>query len=131
MQQSTAPTNIFLTLDRLEQQVESGQCRVAIACSRLDNLINSLCHDEVTRPFLTFLERILTLVLGNEEKAGWVEWASDEESSQALWELLKPSGSLFSAALSHSSFEASNIFEVSPSNFPVTPPSHFPVLLRL
>lgn len=107
-----------LTLDRLQQQVQSGSCRIATACSRLENVVQNLCRDEMTRPFLTVLPRILSMLFGDEHNAGWIETANDEESMHYLWSLLKPSGTIFSAALTHSGQDIAP-FELPASQLPV------------
>lgn len=111
-------------LDRLQQQVESGSCRIAAACSRAENIIQSLCKDETSRPLLSLLPRLLTLLFGDEQHAGWAETATDAESIQALWHLLGPHGTLFTAALAHSALDSVAPFELPATRLPVRPLSH-------
>ncbi|PJF19364.1 putative sphingomyelin phosphodiesterase [Paramicrosporidium saccamoebae] len=113
-----------LTLDRLQQQVQAGSCRVAAACTRLENVIQTLCKDEMTRPFLTVLPRILSLLFGDEHNAGWIETTTDEDSIHALWTLLKPAGNLFMAASAHSGLDCVTPFELAASQLPVPLQKH-------
>lgn len=107
------------TLDRLQEQVEAGTCRIAAACSRLENLIQSLCKDDMTRPFLSVMGRVLNLLFGDEVRAGWMETAVDSESLTALYRLLEPRGAIFSAACHYSSTEGGSHFELPTSVLPV------------
>jgi hypothetical protein len=111
-------------IERLQQQVQAGTCRISTACSRLENTIQTLCKDEMTRPFLTVLPRILSVLFGDERDAGWLESAPDEDSIHALWQLLKPSGTLFGAALAHSGLDCVSPFEFPAAQLPVPLQKH-------
>ena len=97
-------------LERLQQQVQAGSCRIATACSRLEATIQTLCRDEMTRPFLAVLPRILSLVFGDEAHAGWLECATD--------------GVLFGATLTHSGLDCVSPFEFPASQLPVPLQKH-------
>ena len=115
----TGDTSASQTLDRLQQQVLSGQSRIAAVCSRIESLVRALCKDELTRPFITELPKLLAIVLGDERQAGWIEMVADEESATALWNLLRPSGTLFAAASSYSNADLVTPFELSRTQLPV------------
>lgn len=107
------------TLERLEEQVEGGSCEIVTACSRLDNYIQSLCKDEMTRPLLPALPKILLMLLGDEQKTGWIELAHDDASINAIWDLLKPAGIIFSAILIYTSIEVLQPYELPISHLTV------------
>lgn len=108
-----------VTLDRLQQQVEGGGCPISAACVRLESVVGGLCKDVITRPLLNVLGRILSLLLGDEQRMGWLESVSDNESTRALLNLLKPSGCIFQATLSHSALDDISHFELPVSSLPV------------
>lgn len=110
---TTGLVSVEGTLDRLQEQVEGGTCRIASACSRLENLIQSLCKDDMTRPFLSVMGRILNLLFGDDVRAGWIETAVDNDSLSALYHLLEPHGAVFSAAWHYSITEGVSHYELS------------------
>ena len=117
---AASTTNVTeVTLDRLQQQVEGGGCPISAACVRLESVVGGLCKDVITRPLLNVLGRILSLLLGDEQRMGWLESVSDNESTRALLNLLRPSGCIFQATLSHSALDDISHFELPVSSLPV------------
>lgn len=107
------------TLERLQSQVRNNQVKIFAACARVQDLIKTLCRDEMTRPLLTVLPKLLDIILGDEHEAGWIESATDEESHKALLNLLKPSGELF-AGVQSLSIENLTPFELPILTLPVS-----------
>lgn len=118
------------SLDKLQQQVDNGQVSISSACTRIENIIETLLRDDTTRPFLGLLSRLLNIFFGEEHKMGWVELAEDCESINALFNLLQPKGLLFSACLSYSCVDGIAPFDLSINQLPVRClPSIFFVIL--
>ena len=108
------------SLDKLQQQVGNCQVGIGAACVRLENTIQTLCRDDTTRPFLTLLPKILSMLFGDDQQTtGWVESAGDHGSIEALYNLLHPSGVLFQACLSYSCREGIAPFDLATSQLPV------------
>lgn len=91
----------WYTIEQLQQKVSSGSLSITAACNKVEELVQNWCKDELTRPFLGALPRLLSLLLGDERQAGWLEKAWEERTMEALWNLLRPEGVLFRAASVH------------------------------
>lgn len=120
----------LLTLERLEQQVDGGSYSVAAACSRIEEVVQNMCKDEMTRPFIGALPKLLSILLGDRVvgTVGWIERVVDDSSAHALWKLLQPTGTIFTAALSYSNGEGFPPFEIPTNDLPVLWCSLYPSL---
>ncbi len=114
------------SLERLQQQVHSGQVGMAAACLRVENTVQTICRDDSTRPFLSLLPRLTAYFFGvsntdgDQPQVGWVELASDSASVDALYTLLHPNGILFQSCLAYSCCDDIAPFDLATCQLPVS-----------
>lgn len=112
-------------LEKLQHQVEAGALSISSACDRLEGLLPLWIQDELTRPFLSILPDLLTILFGDVRKVGWLGRAVDSMSQERLYHFLMANGKMHQTILYYAEMESRSTF------FPLPPADFLPIpLLR-